>query len=241
MKSKDDLINFQSRSFQETVLNCKVCGGEDPSCDCFQRYRLQKELFEGCVPRSFWGIKEKQIKFNLDEFKKVVVVFCKNLKRAIDGGYGLAFLGRANTGKTTFICYILKRIAEKRGLNVYYTTIDQLNDDITTGFNINGYRRKLDYYLGSDILAIDELDSLLTYKNKGSFLKNEVSAVLKQRSAKGKPTLMAGQLLIEQFDSLFEGSTASFISRKFKSILLFEDESSEVLEEKKSRDMGYGI
>ena len=178
MRTHDQLERFGVQLAQEA-------GPEDHIQQYYSR------CFEACIPRLFWDIEAASITHNTGVFKKVVLKYCAKRKKVMREGYGLILTGDNGVGKTCFISYILTQML-KRGCSVYYTTLPQLDKDIKRGFGDKDADRRLEQYLGSDFVAVDEIGK--EHFKAESFLNTQFELLLKTRHDDGVPTVLVSNM-----------------------------------------------
>jgi DNA replication protein DnaC len=188
MKLEDDVESFAQKQLDKIVWRCK-CKGDDDSCDCRRRHRRIVTAYESCVPSDFWFIEEKDIDGNREVFDRIILPYTKKMITACKNGFGLLLLGPNGVGKTIFMSFVLMK-AIRRGLSVYYTTVPSLDYWIKASFNDPRLRERLEWYLTSQILAIDELGSE-RFKDGDSFTRTQLERILKERFDSSAPVLLA--------------------------------------------------
>jgi DNA replication protein DnaC len=168
--------------------------------------------YESCIPRSMWDVSSDTIAHNLPVFRKIVLKYCAKRKKVQKLGWGLMFTGDNGTGKTTFISFVLSQMI-RRGCSAYYTTLSQLDKDIKSGFGDKVAERRLDHFLDSDFLAIDELGK--EHYKADSFINMRLEMLLKQRCDDGDPTLLGTNLDYNGFCEMYGPSIASIVDGKY--------------------------
>lgn len=241
MRTKDQLEEFEQQA-QMIRYRCKECRGLDHNCKCFNDYLVSKGQYEACIPRDFWNVKSKEISHNKGVFDNVINKYCKKLNKALKGGYGLALLGSNGVGKTYFISYVLSK-AIRKGRSAYYTTMPQLSYDIKASFGDKEKTKRLEYYLTSDFVAIDELGKeRLSKKNRAeevSFIDTEIERLMKSRCDDSLPVILATNMNQQDMFSSYGSTIGSIILGKLKIVSLKDGDFRVNLAKKMNEEMGY--
>jgi len=222
VRTLDQLERFSVQLAQEA--------GED---DLIQQYYMR--CYEACIPRLFWDIEAGQITHNTGVFKKVVLKYCAKRKRVMRSGYSLILTGDNGVGKTCFISYILTQML-KRGCSVYYTTLPQLDKDIKRGFQDKDSDRRLEQYLGSDFVAVDEIGK--EHFKAESFLNTQFELLLKTRHDDGDPTILASNMDYKALSDMYGPSIASMWDGRYVSVPLQSGDFRRTLQAKTRKDLG---
>lgn len=197
---------------------CPKCKGLDLKCVCVSRSELRLRAFEAGVPRDFWDYTQDDVKYNREAFDAIVRPYVRKLGRALKRGYGLLFLGDNGTGKTLFISYVLMA-ACRRNFTAYYTTMTQLAHDVKRGFNDREAQQRLDWYLTSDFLAIDEMGKE-RFKSGDTFMRTELERILKSRYDDGRPGLLATNASMKELDEFYGATFTSMLVGKYEQVIM---------------------
>ena len=243
MRTKEDVLRYSEKLERSIVLKCKECGGANPRCECSKKHRFLLSAYEACVPSDFWRIKRSDIDHNEEIFDDVILKYISKLNRALAKGYGLILTGDNGVGKTCFISYILVE-AIKRGRTAYYTTLPQLEHDIKLGFERSkdeSIQKRIDLFLTSDFLAIDEVakEKRKKKKKEQSFMDIQIERILKQRYDDGMPVLLAANVDRESLMNSYNSTVNSMFIGKYRIIQMAEGDYREKMAKKMSSDMGY--
>lgn len=227
MRTKWECDLFRSEAETRVRRRCKKCQGKDDKCDCVQRLEREAEGYEACVPKDFWHVEDLKIEHNVHAFETRIVPYCKKFRQARGRGFGLFLTGDNGVGKTTFISYVLMR-AIRKGWTTYYTTLPQLDYDIKQGFRDEEARQRLDWYLGSDFVAIDEVAK---EKFKGgkedNYTRMQVERILKRRYDDSAPVILATNGGLESIEEAYGKSIASVITGKCLEVVLEDGDQRE--------------
>jgi DNA replication protein DnaC len=150
-------------------------------------------------------------------------------------GYGLLFTGDNGVGKTCFISYILTQMI-KRGCSVYYTTLPQLDKDIKRGFNDKEADRRLEQYLGSDFVAVDEIGK--EHFKAESFLNTQFELLLKTRHDDGDPTILASNMDYKALAEMYGPSIASMWDGRYVLVPMESGDFRKMLQARTRKDLG---
>ncbi len=206
---------------------------QEASDELIQQYYMR--CFESCIPRLFWDIEAAQITHNANVFKRVILKYCAKRKRVMRSGYGLILTGDNGVGKTCFISYILTQMI-KRGCSVYYTTLPQLDKDIKRGFQDKEADRRLEQYLGSDFVAVDEIGK--EHFKAESFLNTQFELLLKTRHDDGDPTILASNMDYKALGEMYGPSISSMWDGRYVSVPLATGDFRRTLQAKTRKDLG---
>lgn len=199
------------------------------------QFLYYSNCYEACLPRTMWGVSSDSITHNLPVFRKIVLKYCAKRKRVQKSGYGLMFTGDNGTGKTTFISFILSQMI-RRGCSAYYTTLGQLDKDIKSGFGDKALERRLDRYLDSDFLAIDELGK--EHYKSDSFINMRLEMLLKQRCDDGDPTLLGTNLDYSGFCEMYGPSISSITDGKYLKAAMVGGDFRKIQSARISKELG---
>jgi DNA replication protein DnaC len=206
---------------------------QEAADESLQQYYLR--CYESCIPRLFWDIEMSHVTHNTAVFKRVVLKYCRKRKRAMRSGYGLLFTGDNGVGKTCFISYILTQMI-KRGCSVYYTTLPQLDKDIKRGFNDKEADRRLEQYLGSDFVAVDEIGK--EHFKAESFLNTQFELLLKTRHDDGDPTILASNMDYKALAEMYGPSIASMWDGRYVLVPMESGDFRKMLQARTRKDLG---
>jgi len=150
----------------------------------------------------------------------------------------LILTGANGTGKTMFASWLLTQLV-KRDCSVYYTTLAQLGNDLTRGFDSRDDKDRLTGCLERDFVAIDEIGKE-TLKDAGSFLSSQFELLLKDRYDNGMPTICCSNLSIGDLEQKYGPDISSMWSGRYE-LIQFEDGDFRTVDEnaRMRRDMGF--
>jgi DNA replication protein DnaC len=203
-----------------------------------KRSALLKRAFEAGVPRDFWDYDADDVEYNREVFDEVVRPYIAKLATALRNGYGLLLLGDNGVGKTMFLSFVLMA-ACRRGFSAFYTTLPQLAHDIKRGFGDRDVQRRLDWYLTSDFVAIDEMGKE-RFKTGDSFMRTEVERILKQRYDDARPTLIATNADLPELETMYGATITSVFTGKYQMATLEPGDFRKVLRERMTKAMTDG-
>jgi DNA replication protein DnaC len=239
MRTHDQIKEFK-HSAQETYLHkCKKCHGSDPDCRCYEDYLVAIQQYEACIPKDFWNVDPKGIDHNKRVFKEVIQKYVDGIHVALMKGYGFALLGSNGVGKTYFISYVLSE-AIKNGRTAYYTTMPQLAHNIKSGFDDVEARKRLEWYLTSDFLAIDELGKEKFHKKEQkTFIDTEIERLMKNRCDDALPVILAANMNHDQLFSSYGATIGSIIMGKMKMATMKDGDYRVKMSKSMNAEMGY--
>ncbi len=227
MRTESECQAFRSEARARIRRRCQECAGKDPECACALRFQREAEGHEACVPKDFWHVEDMKIEHNVDAFRTRVVPYCERFRNVRFYGYGLFLSGDNGVGKTTFASYVLMRAMRKRW-TAYYTTLPKLDHDIKRGFDDREARDRLEWYLGSDFLVIDEVAKERFKGGAGdSYTRMQVERILKQRYDESAPVILATNASLEEIKGVYGDSIASVIGGKYLEVMLDEGDQRE--------------
>ena len=233
---------YSEQLYCSVIAKCKKCFGNDPNCSCFNKYKFLLAMYEACVPKDFWNISEKDITHNKLIFNNVILKYVSKINKALSKGYGLVLLGDNGSGKTYFLSYILAE-AVKQGRTVYYTTLPQLEHDITLGFNNKNesIQKRIDWFLTSDFVAIDEMakEKRINKKKKQSYMDTQMERILKQRYDDNMPVLLAANMDRNSLMKSYNSTIESMLVGKYKIVQMEHGDYRKKMTKKMSQEMGY--
>lgn len=222
MRTLDQLERFSVQLSQEV--------GDDE-----QLHSYYMRCYEACIPRLFWDIEAAQVTHNTQVFKRIILKYCAKRKRVMRSGYGLILTGDNGVGKTCFISYILTQML-KRGCSAYYTTLAQLDKDIKRGFGDKDADRRLEQYLGSDFVGVDEIGK--EHFKAESFLNTQFELLLKTRHDDGDPTLLASNMDYKSLAEMYGPSIASIWDGRYVFVPLESGDFRRTLQARTRKDLG---
>lgn len=221
MRTERDAGDFEKRVLSEYLSKCKKCrNGGDPLCSCRKNAIRDAKLYESCIPRDFWRLEPKNVKFNTEVYKHTISAYLAKLSTAHTHGYGLLFSGGNGVGKTTFLCLVLRR-ALKAGFTVYYTTLPDLVYHISKGLYDRTIAKRIEWYLTSDFVAIDEVGKDKV-KNQRFAAEFHLERILKNRFDGSKPTLLASNMSAKEIREEYGRTVHSMLRGKYQSIAMKE-------------------
>jgi len=241
MRTEKEVARYSEMLERHVVSKCQKCFGADPKCECFKKYRFLSSAYEACIPSDFWEVERRDIDHNEEIFDKVVLKYISKMKKVLQKGYSLALIGDNGVGKTCFISYILAN-AIKRGRTVYYTTLPQLEHDIKLGFDkSNGsMQKRIDWFLTSDFLAIDEVAKEKKAKGKSNhFMNVEIERILKQRYDDGMPVLLAANIDRVSFLNSYGSTVKSMLLGKYQVVQMDEGDHRTKMAKQMAKDMEF--
>ena len=237
MRTKEEVENFIFLHKMKFVYGCKICKGKNPNCKCSIRHKIAVEAYESCIPQDFWWINDDDIDHNKDIFENTVKVYVKNINKALNGGYGLLFIGDNGVGKTYFISYVLME-AIKKGRSTYFTTMPDLDYNIKRGFKDQAIERRLRLMLTSDFLAIDELGKERS-KSNNDYMDSQIERIIKGRLDDNQPMLLATNMDLETLEKAYGPTVSSILLGKFQAIMMEPGDYRARLRDRMVREMGY--
>lgn len=202
-----------------------------------EKRRIAVAAYEACVPRDFWWTKDGDITHNRHAFDGDIARYCEKIMLARKRGYGLLLTGANGTGKTIFVSWVLMR-AIQAGLTAYYTSMLELDHNLKRGFNSREVSERLEWMLGSDFLAVDEL-AKEKFKDGDSFARVQLERILKRRFDERLPTLLATNASPKELRDAYGPSVASIIDGKYRMVILDDGDFRDALKTKMESDM-YG-
>ncbi len=237
MRTDTEVEEYAQEARRLIIYNCEKCKGFDSECKCQSRYELAVSAYRSCIPKDFWNIKKKDITHNKDIFKNIVLKYVKNLKTAMNNGYGLLFLGDNGVGKTYFISYTLMR-AIKKGRTVYYTTMPQLEYNLKRSWNDPKISKRLNWYLTSDFVAIDEFGKE-NVNSRDKYMSVQAERILKQRCDDSLPMLLATNAAYEDLNAIYGSTVGSVLIGKYQLVAMKPGDFRKEVAKSMAEEMGY--
>lgn len=234
MRSEQEVDDYRLEA-QAEMEQCRVCGGLDPACACIAQRELKVRAFEAGVPRDFWEYTADDVEYNREAFDGVVRPYVRKLGRALKRGYGLMFLGDNGTGKTMFMSYVLMAVC-RRNFSAFYTTMTQLAHDVKRGFGDRESQQRLDWYLTSDFMALDEMGKE-RFKQGDTFMRTEIERILKARYDDARPTLIATNMDLEELEKMYGATFTSMIVGKYEQVIMEPGDYREQMRKRMKSEM----
>ena len=245
MRTEEQVDEFKQQKGQELVVGCEKCGGsvrDDNKCSCVRHWRYQVSAYEAGIPQEFWYTKPGDITHNVEAFGQVRQ-YVKRIPVAQRNGYGLVFVGNNGVGKSIFASYVLS-MAIRRGFTAFYTTLLQLDEDIKKGFHDWRAKKRLEWFLGSDFVVLDEMGkdqwkSLASGGNGNSYIRSQVERILKARFDDQQPTIIGTNFNKTQMAENYGATITSMINGKYQTIQMEDGDMRAGLRKKMRAEMGY--
>lgn len=235
MRTEEQVKDYTAEARAEFLDRCKKCGGLDVTHTCWDAYNLALRMFESCIPRDFWRYTPDDVHSNVEQFQQLVAPYIDRLSKALKGGYGLMLLGDNGVGKTMFMCLVMAE-AIRRGFSTYYTTLLDLDHHIKRGFNKPSIQDRLDWYLTSDFVALDELGKE-QFKAGDSFARTQVERILKRRFDDSMPTLIATNASLDELEGIYGATLSSILTGKYTVVQMDPGDYREQLAARMRQDM----
>jgi hypothetical protein len=213
MRTERDCDDF-AIEVRARLESCPLCGGISLRCPCVVKAELFLRAFTSCIPRDFWGYKATDVEFNKPVFRKIIIPYCRRMRTALRKGYGILLLGDNGSGKTMFLSYVLMS-ACRLNFSAYYTTMSQLAHDTKRGFSSRADADRLEWYLSSDFLVIDEL-AKERFREGDNFTRVELERVLKSRYDNALPTLIATNASMRELEEFYGPTLISMLTGKYQ-------------------------
>jgi DNA replication protein DnaC len=239
MRTHEQIVEFKHHAQKTYLHECKKCQGSDPDCKCYEDYQVAVSQYEACIPKDFWNVDPEGIDHNKKVFVDIIQKYVDGIHHALKKGYGFALLGSNGVGKTYFISYVLSE-AIKNGRTAYYTTMPQLAYNIKCGFDDIGMRKRLEWYLTSDFLAIDELGKEKFHKKEQkTFIDTEIERMMKNRCDDALPVILAANMNAEQLFGSYGATIGSIIMGKMKMAAMKDGDYRQKMAKSMNSEMGY--
>ena len=233
-------MGYAAEARKEHLDRCAVCRGVDVTHSCWESYNKAIRMYEACIPMDFWDFEPEHVEGNVEQFKSIVQPYMSKMGTALNRGYGLMLLGDNCVGKTLFNCIVLKHAVLRRGFSAYYTTMLDLDHNIKRGFNKPHLQDRLDWYLTSDFLAIDELGKE-QFKSGDSFMRTQVERILKRRFEDSMPTLIGTNASMDELEQIYGATLSSILVGKYTLVQMDPGDFRERMAAKMRRDMGIDV
>jgi hypothetical protein len=217
MRSEEDVREYEV-SVSGRWLDCEVCKGRDPKCECRKKVELDIAKYEACIPYDYLHVTSRPVTHNLGVFDEVVLKYCERLGVACKKGYGLILVGDPGSGKTSFLCYVLVRAIEL-GWRPYYTTFARLDHHLKTGFHDSAAARRLEYMLARSFVVIDDMGKE-NFKGGDSYFRAQFERILRERYEDRMPTLLATNSSPDSWREVYGDSVESLLCGRFVSATL---------------------
>lgn len=238
MRTESEVEAYEPEARVEYLDGCPKCQGVDLDCSCWKRYNEAIQLYQACIPRDFWTYTPADVSHNREVFTEVVEPYMQRLSRALRGGYGLMLTGDNGVGKSMFMCLVLRK-AIARGFSTYYTTMLSLDHDIKRGFSKPEVQERLEWYLTSDFVAIDEL-AKEQFKAGDSFTRTQVERILKSRFENSMPTLLATNASLEELEKIYGSTLTSILEGKYMIAAMEPGDFRQQMKARMAREMAKG-
>lgn len=213
MRTKSDVENFRFNADNKFVYSCKICDGNDHSCECRKKSKFTTECYEACIPKKLWYKSDEDILYKREFFEGEIKPYVQKLKEMRKHCRGLLFCGPNGIGKTFFASYVLTQAINKNW-STYYTTMIGLEGDIKAGYGNPEAKSRIEYMLTSDFVVIDEVGKERS-KESNSFVDSMLEDTIKKRNNDGLPTILITNLDVDHFCGQYGTSIASLLKENF--------------------------
>jgi DNA replication protein DnaC len=115
----------------------------------------------------------------------------------------------------------------------------QLTYDIKRGFDDSTIRRRLEWYLTSDFLAIDEMGKE-RFRDGDTFFRTELERLLKSRYEERMPTLLATNASLSELDKYYGATLSSMLTGKYECVMMEPGDFRREKRKKMRKDMRRG-
>lgn len=184
---------------------CTVCnhsgyleGGKD--CICTKKSKRKYRLMCSNIPKHYYGVSFDDFRAKNDVGFKKVLSYVENLDNARKKGIGLHLYSKTpGTGKTLLgICVLLAAI--KKGHSVWFTSLEQLSEDIKAGFTDHKKAALMNWVMFSTkFLMLDEISKVQNTAWKDS----RVNDLIQRRVNDGLSIISTDNLGIDQLSTKF--------------------------------------
>jgi DNA replication protein DnaC len=208
--SKEDLLSetqwLQVEKYKiKKLANCDKCnhGGYlegDKMCICLRKVMRRYRLLCSNIPKQYQDVSFDLFKARNDIGFKQVVSYSTKLENARKKGIGLhIYSKKPGTGKTMLAsCVLLEAI--KKGYFVWFTSLEELIEDVKLGFNDERQRKKMEWVMfRCDFLMLDEISKIQGTQWKDS----KINDLIQRRVNERLPIISTDNLGIDQLQNKF--------------------------------------
>jgi len=164
--------------------------------------------------------------------------YCDRLGSARRKGVGILLQGEEDSGKTYVGVCILKE-ALKKNFTVYYTTLNQIIEDIKKTYEDNSYKAVVDErYMWTDFLFIDSLNMI--YKAKESdYVDSTLAILVNHRDLHNRPIILAvdGQIENVVDDNKYSQQLYKTLKTKLLEVTLVKSGYSQGVQKRMMMDL----
>lgn len=165
------------------------------------------------IPVMYQGITWEDYSFPTEPLQKVLVGYTEHCDAMFDDVVNLLLYGSNGVGKT-YISSIILQHCYSRYYSCRMLTFKELVTKVFNKEDINGY-------LNAEFLVIDELGAEVSLRSDAE--KSLLEDFLKQRFAKGLPTIICTNLDLEELKKRYGNTFFSMLSEFVKVKLVGED------------------
>lgn len=221
MRTEAQVEEFEVQARACYLDGCAKCGGTRIDCCCWAVYSRAMKLYEACIPNEFWELTRDDVVHNVEVFEEVILPYTHKLSTALRRGYGLILTGDNGTGKTFFM-YLIADRAITRGFSVYYTTMLDLIENLKRASfadreEAKAIRTRLDWYLTSDFVMIDELGKE-QYKGGDSWSRTQFERIAKDRSSNSQPVVLASNASLDELEKIYGTTLSSVLEGRYQQV-----------------------
>lgn len=200
-KQTEELYALRDKWLEE----CKICNHSgylpgDITCKCMKRVERKNRLLSSNIPRHYTNVHFEDFRLKSDIGFKQVLAYSDKLGNARSKGIGIHLYSKApGTGKTLLaICILLQAI--KKGYTVWFTSLEQLVEDVKLGFNNEKQRRKMEYVMFKcNFLVLDEISKIQSTVWRDS----KINDLIQRRVNECLPIISTDNLSIDQLQNKF--------------------------------------
>jgi DNA replication protein DnaC len=209
---------------------CKKCNNTGylenmEECECSKKATIEIKMRASNIPSLYMDM-------SFENFHDQELVELKKVKKYVDkfeemkkDGIGIYFQGPSGTGKTLFLCCIIRGVIEKGYFGYYEYMGDIIDNIINLPFDEKEeYKDNISTY---SLMAIDEIDKKITSEKKVA--ETIFSDLIRHRLSNNLPTLLSSNCPINKLESLYDKSLVSTIREKLVPITLVSDDYRENL------------